>query len=344
MAGFSINAAVLKQKGHELFCFGMNSAELKRICYVTPRSHDAPDEIQRIISPRRAKEIGEYIRQANSLLPNSVVVSLTEDVTIRDSGTAKVKVLQFPGTEGKFAYILDGQHRLEGFKHSDGIEFDLPVVAIHNADDALRGKIFADINSKQKAVSDIHLLSLYYQIKEMPADETPVMDVIIALNDDANSPVHQKIKMLEKDKGWAKNTAFKKWLSPHLNPGGSLSIKTIAERTQIIKDYLTAIKNLWPEAWGDNKDYTLTKAFGFEIMFGVFPAAKLRCDLNNGRQYTADNFKTQMEPLTTANMELPGGGTIRLDWSRKMGVINNSKTRTLITKQMRDILARADDE
>ena len=337
MAGFSINAAVLKQKGHELFCFGMNSAELKRICYVTPRSTDAPDEIQRIVNVRRAKEIGEYIMQANSIFPNSIVVSLTSDVTIQDSGTPKVKILNFPDAEGKFAYILDGQHRLEGFKHSEGIEFDMPVVAIHNADESLRGKIFADINSKQKAVSDIHLLSLYYQIKEMDVDETPVMDVIVALNNDTNSPV------LEKDKGWAKNTAFKKWLSPHLTPGGSLSTKPVAERTQIMKAYLTAISRIWPDAWNDNKNYTLTKSFGFEILFGIFSAAKLRCDLNCSRQYTADNFSKQMEPLKTASIDLPGGGAILLDWSKAMGVINNAKTRSLIAKQMRDVLARADE-
>ena len=111
-----------------------------------------------------------------------------------------------------------------------------------------------------------------------------------------------------------------------------------------MKAYLAAIQNLWPDAWGDNKNHTLTKAFGFEIMFGVFPAAKLRCDLNNGRQYTADNFETQMEPLKSASIDLPGGGAIRMDWGKAMGVINNAKTRSLIVKQMKDILARADEE
>ena len=99
----------------------------------------------------------------------------------------RIKVIRFPNDEGKYAYILDGQHRLEGFKHSDGIEFDLPVVAIYNADDTLRGKIFADINSKQERVSDMHLLSLYYQIKELPADDSSVMDVLNQLNTDTDS-------------------------------------------------------------------------------------------------------------------------------------------------------------
>ena len=158
MAEFSVDAIVLTQNGRELYCFGMNSAQLKRICYVTPRSQNNPEEIQRIIVPARAKLIGEYVKQANSLLPNSLVVSLTEDVTITASGSAGTKVIHFPDDEGKFAYILDGQHRLEGFKYSDGIEFDLPVVALFNADERLRAKVFADINSKQEKVSDVHLL------------------------------------------------------------------------------------------------------------------------------------------------------------------------------------------
>src|SRR4029079_8201103 len=162
----------------------------------------------RIVDPKRAKAIGDYIKGNNSLLPNSIVVSLTSDVQVTDGGTEGIKVLHFPDEDGKFAYILDGQHRLEGFKYSDGVEFDLPVVAIHNADEALRGKIFADINSKQKAVSDVHLSSLYYQIKALPQDETPVMDVVTMLAKDDNSPLKAQIQMLANDKGWVKNTAM----------------------------------------------------------------------------------------------------------------------------------------
>src|SRR5260221_14653718 len=101
MAGFTINAAVLKQQGDELYCFGMNSAQLKRICYVTPRSQDSPEEIQRIVSPPRAKEIGQYIQEANSLLPNSLVVSLTNDVKLQATGTDKIMPITFPDADEK---------------------------------------------------------------------------------------------------------------------------------------------------------------------------------------------------------------------------------------------------
>jgi DGQHR domain-containing protein len=346
MAGLTVNAAVLKQKGWELYLFGMNSTRLRRICYVTPRSHDDPDEVQRILNPKRAKEIGEYIRQANSLLPNALVVNLSEDVTVEATGTDGVKILRFPQEEGKLAYILDGQHRLEGFKYSEGIEFDLPVVAIHNADDALRGKIFADINSKQVPVSDVQLLALYYQIKDLPEEETPVMDVIVRLNEDPDSPLRGRIRMMDTDKGtWIKNTALKQWLSPHLTPGGVLATKNAAEKAQIVKEYFRAIEHLWPTAWGELGKYNLCRPIGFEIVLSIFGVVKQRCDLNFGRQYTAEGFRSQMEPLLDAVIELPGGGKLVLDWQRgSMSILANRAARTLISRQLADKLRAADEQ
>jgi DGQHR domain-containing protein len=346
MAEFAVNAFILKQKGQSLYCFGMSSTLLREICYVTPRSHDDPEEIQRILNPRRAKDIGEYVKQANSLLPSALVVSLTADVSIESTGDKGVAVVRFPADHGKFAYILDGQHRLEGFKYSDGIVFDLPVVALHNADDSLRGKIFADINSKQVAVSDVHLLSLYYQIKDLPVEETPVMDVIDQLNKDPDSPLKGLIQMMDTDKGmWIKNSALKKWLSPHLTSGGVLATKHTAEKAVIVKNYFRAIAQLWPEAWGDRKGHNLCLPIGFEILLSIFGAAKQRCDLNCGKQYTADNFAKQLEPLRDAMIDVPQIGTFKLDWERgSMGFLSNRAGRSLITRQLNDLLRMADED
>lgn len=346
MAGFAVSAVVLKQQGRELYCFGMASDVLNRIAYVTPRSHDDPDEIQRIVDARRAKAIGAYLKGTTSLLPNSVVVSLTSDVQITDGGTEGVKVLNFPETDGKFAYVLDGQHRLEGFKYSDGVVYDLPVVAIYNADEALRGKIFADINSKQVKVSDVHLLSLYYQIKDLPSDDSSVMDVVMKLGTDEGSPLKGRVKVMDGDKGWwVTNTGLKKWLAPHLGSGGVLASKSPSEQAEIMKEYFKAISQVWPVAWNDRGKYNLVRPIGIEIMLGVFGAVKHRCDLNAGRQYTAGTFNSQMEPLKSAEITLPGGGTLAMDWLRgPMGVMSNAATRTLISRQLIDILRSADDE
>lgn len=189
MAELRVKALKIKQKSHTLYVFTMRSNELAPITYVTPRSQDDPAEIQRILSGPRAREIGEYIQEELSLFPNAIVLSMDEHVDIQSSADPHEVTIVFPSSEGKHAYILDGQHRLAGFAHSNNVVFDLPVVALHNADEALRAKIFADINSKQAQVSDVHLLGLYYQIKALPTEEAATVDVVHALAKDSDSPL-----------------------------------------------------------------------------------------------------------------------------------------------------------
>jgi len=345
MDGLAVTAHVLKQKGHDLYLFPMNSRTLRTLCYVTPRSQDNPDEVQRLLDPARAKDIGDYIKQETSLLPNAIVVSLTPNVTISPTGNSKEVIIQFPSREGKYAYILDGQHRLAGFDHSDGVEFDLPVVALYNAGEHLRGKVFADINSKQVKVSDVLLLSLYYQIRELPSEEALTMDIVHRLAKDNDSPLFGKIKLLDDDKGcWVTNRHLKICLAPYTESGGVLHSKTPAAQAYIIKEFLKGVKNVWPEAWGNNSDYMLTKAMGIEIIMSIFGAAKHRCDLNEGRQYTANAFERSLTPLKDCYIEIPGGGKIYLTWERgPFGPLSNKAGKVLIRKQLANYLMRADE-
>lgn len=346
MASFDVTAYVLKQKGYELYLFPLNSELLNKICYVTPRSHDDPTEVQRILKEPRAREIGRYICEATSVLPNAIVVSLTEDVQVTNTGNPHQKVLHFPNDEGRFAYVLDGQHRLAGFNYSEGVHFDLPVVAFWNVNQDLRGRIFADINSKQERVTDVHVLSLYYQIRELPADESAVMDVVTRLNTDLDSPLRGKVKMMDVDRDfWVTNRHLKQCIAPLTQSGGCLAIKTPAQQTHILKEYFKGLQRVWPEAWGDIDEYMLCRAMGIEIILSAFPAVQHRCDLNEGRQYTADAFERQLAALKECNIELPGGGSVPLTWQRgPFGALSNRAGKVLIRRQLNDHLQRADEQ
>ena len=135
MANIKIPATVLRQKDKELYLFKMSSALLRKITYVTPRSEDNPDELQRVYSEPRAKEIGAWIKQENSLLPNAIVVDFKNDVKIEPTADHDIVTITIPEPDAtdnlKFAYILDGQHRVKGFEFSDGVDFDLAVIAVH---------------------------------------------------------------------------------------------------------------------------------------------------------------------------------------------------------------------
>jgi DGQHR domain-containing protein len=305
-----------------------------------PRTTDNPEEIQRILNVSRCKDIGEYVQKPDSVLPNSIVVNLTNDVRIESTAREDRVTVVFPSEQGRYAYLLDGQHRVGGFEHSGGVEFDLPVVALHSAADQIAGKVFADINSKQEKVSDVHLLDLYYQLKALPQDDAAVMDIVSLLNDDEDSPLEGRVKTMPGQKGfWIKNTFLKMILQPYIGRGGILSQKTSAQQAIVFKAYFNAVKQLFPEAWGSKK-HVLTKAMGLEIMMSVFKDVVMLCHAHEGGQLTVDTFKRQLKPLLGAKIPLLGTET-PLDWSSPIfSKLSNKPAKAEIKKELATILTR----
>src|SRR5436853_7216570 len=111
MAEIKVEAQVLKQNDFTLYSFALNSEIIKKISYALPRTTDNPEEIQRIRIASRCREIGEYIRKPDSVLPNSIVVNLSDQVRVEPTARADRATVVFPSEEGRYAYMLDGQHR-----------------------------------------------------------------------------------------------------------------------------------------------------------------------------------------------------------------------------------------
>jgi DGQHR domain-containing protein len=100
-----------------------------------PRQYD-PDRfrstggIQRTLSESRVREIADYCGTPDSAFPTAVILAVGgEHYRLNDDGTE----VEFAGT-GKFANIVDGQHRLAGLAKSGNLErFHLPVVLLLDA-------------------------------------------------------------------------------------------------------------------------------------------------------------------------------------------------------------------
>jgi DGQHR domain-containing protein len=349
MAGINVNALVLKQKTHELYVFTMPSDVLNGITYVTPRSHDDPDEIQRILKKKHSREIATYIKDPTTLLPTAIVVSLDDEVTVHNTGDTNVRVLKFPEERGKFAYVLDGQHRLRALEEPGVPQVDLPVVALLGADEATRAKVFADINSKQEPITDVHILELYYQIKDLAADELALVDIVHTLNSAADSPLKGRVKLMDQDRGtWIKNTILKRFTKRAL-VHTDIEFVPAARQASILKEYLKAVAETWPAAWGNNKEFSLSSSAGLEVMLGAFSAAKDRVDLNWAGQYSRDNFSKALEPLREAVITVPIAGDqsldLALDWQKgNLNVLSRSqKGRDTLVTKLRQILFLSDD-
>jgi len=325
MAQIRIPATILRQKDKELYLFKMNSALLNKVTYVTPRSKENPDELQRVYSESRAKEIGAWLQEENSLLPNAIVVDFKNEVKIEPTSDPDIVTITFPdpdkNPDGKIAYILDGQHRVKGFDHSGAVQFDLAVIAVHNISESVRGKIFIDINSKQVKVDERLLLDLKAGIKELAQDDDRVYEVIKGLDKNPESPLRGVIQFLPEEKGkWVKNTNLLKQLKPHIANGGVIFNKTTAQQIEILSAYFSAFSEVFEGEWEDSKNYILSRNQGIEIMCGIFREMKQRCDLYEGKSYSKKSFKNQISTLQGKSLEMrlknnESPLTIPMDWS-----------------------------
>lgn len=178
---------------------------------------------QRKLSETRAKQIGAYIDENESTFPNTIILSANyrengdyeEDENLRwriSVGENGCNSLIIPSL-GKLASIIDGQHRLEGFKastRSGRLQMDLPCAIYINLPRPYQARIFATININQKRVDKSLAYELFgYDLNQSDPNKWPpdMLGVYLArvLESEQASPFkgHVKLALLEADDGGA---------------------------------------------------------------------------------------------------------------------------------------------
>jgi DGQHR domain-containing protein len=321
-----VHCSVLRQHKRSLYLFSMNSKKLLDLTYVLPKSRDDPQQIQRSLDEGRVKRIGDYVQEPNCFLPNSIVLNLDKTVKFRAKGKSGGDLV-FPQKKGKFGYILDGQHRLYGFKHSGHVQFDLPVVAFIAAPRDVAYKVFADINSLQSKVNEVLLQLLRYEIRDLGKTETVLsVSIVHDLNNELDSVLKGKIKVYPDDKKtWVNGPRLAKFLKPIVGPGGVLQGMPEKKATKVLKNYLRAIKGEYAVAWGNNDHYVLTKTMGIEIASALFPNVYQRCQRYEKQRTDVDSFRRQLKRI--GKIHVPNQtDPIELDWSSKrFGALSSAK-------------------
>jgi DGQHR domain-containing protein len=160
---------------------------------------------QRQIIRKKIDELVQYYeqcRQARDLpsIPGAVIISCDEKLTFQaldESG--RLGVLKVPEREG-ILRAIDGQHRLLAL-HADidrfgGEEFAVPAVIFDRVPEDHIVQMFVTINAKHTRLNASHLVSL--SGRQLYRDESlaTAHDIIRALNDRDDSPLHGEIKLL----------------------------------------------------------------------------------------------------------------------------------------------------
>lgn len=311
----NISCIKVKQPIGEFFIASMNHIDVLSISYSDVRKIESIEKdfesylgIQRDLSPKRVKDISKYVSTIDACFPTSIILAIPEECIEFDEENNKLRIFEYKSEEygetipfDKIAKVLDGQHRLAGLQYLSKDEvFNLNISIFIGADIADQATIFSSVNLAQTKVNKSLSYDLYDLAKKRSPQKT-CHNIVVALNSQAKSPFHKKIKRLgtSTQKGSKETIAQATFINQiikfisndpvsdrdNLYRGNKLKLiensldskmifrnffvnEADLDIAKIIWNYFDAIKQKWPQDW-DDSDSTgniLSRTNGFKAL------------------------------------------------------------------------------
>lgn len=203
-------AIEIKQGNNTMYMLGLHPGILLKMAYVYRRDSSKSSAYQRLINKERLVNIARFFTSSDNLvLANPVIIVFDQDPEVqkRITYSSTDKLLKFPISYCS-AWIIDGQHRIYGFKDhpkykkwDDGEEtdgdFKIPVVAFVKLDEIEQNKTFVNINYYQKKIVPILFNDLSTVIQDLKQEFTWPSLLVAAMNKEV--PWKDMIKISELD-------------------------------------------------------------------------------------------------------------------------------------------------
>ena len=245
---------------------------------------------QRQIIRRKIDELVQYYeqcRQARDLpsIAGAVIISCDEKLTFEpvESGAA-VGRLKVPEREG-ILRAIDGQHRLLAL-HADienirGEEFTVPAIIFDRLPEDHVVQMFVTINAKHTRLNASHLVSL--SGRQLYRDDAlaAAHDVVRALNDREDSPLHGEIKLLGVGHGRVAQAPLaqelKKLFASDAFGGPRKSAEFREDSKRFFVNYFKQVSVVFGAAW-DGRKYSIKSATALRAFIRVAPDVVRRLD------------------------------------------------------------------
>lgn len=269
---------IRQNESRPLFLFSLNGKELLELAEVSRVSRDDADKLigyQRPEVKRHIKEITDYLNCDDVLFPNSIILALSSGVRFVESRgpqigdrnvSAGVLEIPIPRDGGvKPGWIVDGQQRAMAISRSKRQSLNVPVNGFLADDVEIQRDQFLRINNTKPLPRG--LISELLPEVNTPLPQRLAVRQIPArlcelLNKDPNSPFKDLIKRPSSDnksQAILADTAIIKMIEESMtSPSGCLHpYRNIATGETDIESmkillllYWTAVKNVFPQAWG----------------------------------------------------------------------------------------------
>ena len=336
MAEIRAPAIKIMQGGQSLFILSLTVRDLMlenfyRVDHLDVRTGKGA---QRLLKDRRAKklckEVTEMAKEGRELLPTSVFFATQGEIDYDDDS----KILSFrtePDEKVCPLDVVDGQHRLKGLKlavqsskdeeiKNKFLNFPVIVTIAPGMDEVRRKLQFLTVNTKQEPVnrglkealiaqftkdiekyrgmSDDFWLPSWIAKKADIGNEQRTIQIAIKLNDDPDSPWHQRIQIANETKSerytilqQTFTNSVKQYLLAPTHPINNLSF-TETKKVAILKNYWKAIEELCVKSSNKidhGKQSVIFKNAGLDFFHSILIYILIL--LSNDQQYQVKTIK-----------------------------------------------------
>jgi DGQHR domain-containing protein len=270
MKTLSLPALEVRQGRHTLYCFAVDGKLLDQFAAVSrlKRSNDGtvlgyqrPEVLQHV------RQIRDYLRTADALLPNALVVAFDGRLRFRPSGAgagcSRPGTLSIPlggDDTDKAGWLVDGQQRAAALREADLALFPVCVVGFVAASQAQQREQFILVNSTKPLPRGL-LYELLPQTDALLPDalgKYRLPSVLLdRLNRDEDSPVKGLVRTPTCPEGVLKDTSVLKMLGNSLGNGGLFFFRDrhsgahdVEGMLRLLKDYWSAVACVFEDAWG----------------------------------------------------------------------------------------------
>ena len=245
---------------------------------------------QRQIIRKKIDELVAYYeqcRQARDLpsIAGAVIISCDEPLKFEPVGSdSSIGILKVPEREG-ILRAIDGQHRLlalhAGIEHFGDENFTVPAIVFDRLPEDHVVQMFVTINAKHTRLNPSHLVSLSGRQLYRDENLAAAHDVVRALSEKEESPLHGEIKLLGVGRGRVAQAPLaqelKKLFASEAFGPGRKGDEFREEAKKFYVNYFRQVAVVFGAAWNGRK-YSIKTAPALRAFIRVAPDIVKRLD------------------------------------------------------------------
>ena len=286
---------------HSIYTFAMLVGDLLQMQYVASRGVSTEQgAVQRILNRSRVDSISKFVLAGNSFV-NTFILNWTDTQYLPK---VKKETLILP-LQGRFAQMLDGQHRMAGLQEAvnqkaEVADMEVLVSLFIGLNTKEAAKIFLNINSEQKPVPRSLIYDLFGEAYDDPESAiTRVTDIVAFLNETENSPYYGRVHYPGKpnSQNLIDLAIMVNAMKPAFERNGifnQLQLSEIEIQQKILLNFYSVIYKKYEDIWDKPKENLFLRAAGFSGAFDFLTTTLLQ-QCQTDRKFTVVHMETLMK-------------------------------------------------